>query len=261
MINSKNAFLGIFGLLFAAGAANAQVADVPPVLPVQNEPMPAFVANTKDEAVLFKVHDITPVKGRDKDGAVESCDFYVTFYNRSNKDINGAVLDLTWLDDSLIDIIDAEKAESAEKITRGEGVDPNYSYTQNDNPTNLTATIDMPAIKSYKQITVRSRIKTDRCFVLLEDLSMNVKSCSTKNEPGAGTVSVGMGANAGCNGLFRFVSSKNPEYYMEFKSISYDEQKAEERKQRVNEEQSMEENYRKAIEGFDRLSNVLAEIK
>lgn len=256
MINSKNAFLGILGLLFAAGAANAQVADVPPV---QDAPMPAFAANTKDEAVLFKVHDITPVRGRDKDSAVESCDFYVTFYNRSNKDINGAVLDLTWLDDSLIDIIDAEKAESAEKITRGEGVDPNYSYTQNDNPTNLTATIDMPAIKSYKQITVRSRIKTDRCFVLLEDLSMNVKSCSTKNEPGA--VGVGMGANAGCNGLFRFVSSKNPEYYMEFKSVSYDEQKAEERKKRATEEQGMEENYRKAVEGFDRLSNVLAEIK
>lgn len=257
MINSKKAFLGILGLLMTAGTANAQVGDVP-AAPAQN-----FAQGPKkDEAILFKVHDINPIKDKEKNGVADACDFYVTFYNRSPKDINGAVLDLTWIDDSLIEIIDAEKADSAERNKNGENVDPNFSYTQRGNPVDLTATIDMPAIKAYKQITVRSRIKTDRCFILLDDLSVNVKSCSAKNDAGSSSMPGSiMGQNAGCNGLFRFVSSKNPEYYMEFRSVSYDEQKAEERKQRAGEEQDLEEKYRKAVEGFDRLSNVLAEIK
>ena len=38
----------------------------------------------------------------------------------------------------------------------------------------------MPAIKAYKQITVRQSLKTDRCYILLDDLSINVKSCATQ---------------------------------------------------------------------------------
>ena len=81
-------WLGVAGLLLSAGVANAQNADV--------------AAEEESEAILFKVHDISPVKGG-IDGEVTSCEFYVTFYNRSKKDIANAQVDLSWMDDSLSD--------------------------------------------------------------------------------------------------------------------------------------------------------------
>lgn len=284
MNNSKKSFLSIMGLLMITGTVNAQVVDgsmmhpmqqggefpanmpnmIPP-MPVMEKgaPMNFFMDEQKDDAVLFKVHDINPVNEK-KDG-VEACDFYVTFYNRSPKDINGAVLDLTWIDNSLIEVINDERDENQDKNNKSGNVDSRSSVSESAHPIDLTATIDMPALKSYKQITTRSRIKTDRCFLLLEDLALNVRSCNAKNEPSAPSGQIisggGMGGNQGCNGLFRFISSKSPEYYVEFKNISYDEQKAEERQQRASEEQELESKYRTAVDGFGRLSSTLAEIK
>lgn len=248
----KKFWLGIAGLLMTSAAAYAQVSAPAPVaapVPAQND------YDSEDEAVLFKIHDVTPVKNKEN-GSVVSCDFYITFYNRSHKDINGALLDLSWLDNSLADVINEEKEISAEKNRHGEDIDPEFSYTQRNNPVELMVSVDMPAIKSFKQITVRSSLKSDRCFVLLRDLSLNVRSCSTKNDSPQM-----IGNAAGCNGLFRFVSQNNPEYYMEFKKVSYNEQKIAERKQRANQEKEMEEQYKKAVQSFDVLTQTLSEIR
>ena len=130
----QNMFLsGVAGLMLTAGAACAQTTEA-------EAPQ---LAEEEDEAILFKVHDIKPVKNS-KD-VVNACDFYVTFYNRSNKDINGAQLDLIWEDDSLLDIIDDEKEKSAEKNKNGENVAADFSYTQQTNPVQLTASVNMPA--------------------------------------------------------------------------------------------------------------------
>lgn len=241
MSNNRKFFLGIMGLLMTAGVADAQTVGA---------------ADDKDEAILFKIHDITPDKSKEK--GVRSCDFYVTFYNRSEKDINGAQIVLNWIDSSLTDVVNDEKADSAERNRKGEPVDANFSYTQRGNPIDLSAKIDMPAIKSYKQITVRSSVETDRCFVLLNDLKADVLSCTAKNDTGN---SGNMINGGGCNSLFRFVSANNPEYYMEFKRVSHDEQKNTERKQRASQEKEMENQYGKTVESFETLSKILSDIK
>lgn len=242
----QNTFLsGIAGLMLAAGAANAQTADAK--TPSAHE--------EEDEAILFKVHDVKPIRNS-KGDEVNACDFYVTFYNRSNKDINGAQLDLTWVDNSLIDVVNAEKEESAEKHKNGEDIDADFSYTQNGNPLQLTASINMPAIKAYKQITVRQSLKTDRCYILLDDLSINVKSCAIKQ---TGNASFNSGDT--CNGLFRFISQENPEYYTDFKPISYMTQRNSDIKERASQEKEMEEQYKKAVKSMDALTQTLAEIK
>lgn len=242
----QNTFLsGLAGLMLTVGTANAQTADAK-TLPAHEE---------EDEAILFKVHDVKPVKNS-KGEEVNACDFYVTFYNRSDKDINGAQLDLTWVDNSLIDVIDAEKEKSAEKHKNGEDVDADFSYTQNGNPLQLTASIDMPAIKSYKQITVRQSLKTDRCYILLDDLSINVKSCAVKKTGGNS-----FNSSDACKGLFRFVSQENPEYYTDFKPVSYTMRKNSDIKERAGQEKEMEEQYKKAVKSMDALTQTLAEIK
>lgn len=237
--------LGIASLMLAAGVANAQSTD--------GKIVPA--AEEEDEAILFKVHDVTPVKARSSD-MVTSCDFYITFYNRSKKDINGAQIDLTWVDNSLSSVILDEKKNSAEKYADGETSDANYSYTQEKNPPQLTASVDMPAIKSYKQITTKQTIKTDRCYALLEDLTINVKSCAVKQSGGSSVV-----GNESCNGLFRFISQENPEYYTDFQKISYTTQRNADVKARANMEKEMEEQYQQTIRNMDLLSQTLAEIK
>lgn len=237
--------LGIASLMLAAGAANAQSVDGK-IVPATEE---------EDEAILFKVHDVAPVKARGSD-MVTSCDFYITFYNRSKKDINGAQIDLNWVDNSLTSVILDEKKESAEKYADGETSDANYSYTQEKNPSQLTASVDMPAIKSYKQITTKQNIKTDRCYVLLENLTINVKSCAVKQTGGSSVA-----GNESCNGLFRFVSQDSPEYYTDFQKISYTTQRNADVKARASMEKEMEEQYQQTVRNMDLLSQTLAEIK
>ena len=41
-------------------------------------------------AVLFKVHDIKPLKNRD--GKITNCEFNITFFNRSNKNVDNATV-------------------------------------------------------------------------------------------------------------------------------------------------------------------------
>lgn len=114
----------------------------------------------------------------------------------------------------------------------------------------------MPAIKAYKQITVRQSLKTDRCYILLDDLSINVKSCAIKQ---TGNASFSSGDT--CNGLFRFISQENPEYYTDFKPISYTTQRNSDIKERASQEKEMEEQYKKAVKSMDALTQTLAEIK
>lgn len=238
----QNMFLsGIAGLMLVAGATHVQAVEAK-VQPVLEE---------EDEAILFKVHDVKPIKNSQND-EVKACDFYVTFYNRSNKDINGAQLELTWEDNSLLDIIEDEQEESAQKHKNGENIDPDFSYTKSNNSLKLMTLVNMPAIKAYKQITVRQSLKTDRCYILLDDLSISVKSCAVKQ--------TGSASDA-CNGLFRFVSQENPEYYTDFKPVSHSSQKNADVKERAGKEKEMEEQYKKAVMSMDALVQTLSEIR
>lgn len=46
-----------------------------------------------------------------------ACDFNTTFYNRSGYNLKEAMLDFTWKDTSLEDVIKQEKEEDAENRT------------------------------------------------------------------------------------------------------------------------------------------------
>lgn len=64
-------------------------------------------AHAADNAVLFKIHDINPIKN--SDGIVTSCDLGATFFNRTGSEVTNATLNLVWPDDVVSDTIEQEQ--------------------------------------------------------------------------------------------------------------------------------------------------------
>lgn len=75
---------------------------------------------------------------------------------------------------------------------------------------------------------MRTKVNTDRCFLLLNDVEINVSNCTTGGS--GATATGGRGSNA-CGDIFRFVSVSNPEYYTEFSAVSMQEIQTQEQTQ------------------------------
>ena len=264
-MNNKKVFLGIMGLLAMYGAGEAQAQTGTPVTPAETAVSEAKPRKSKADAVLFKIHDIVSIS--QNDGMYQACDFFVTFYNRSDKDINGATLNLTWKDDALEEIIQNEmKASNERSAAQAEGLQGDYvqsedenvpSYTEKVSPQEISTTIEMPAVKAYEQVSVRSRLQTDRCFMLMNDVKTNVTSCLSENNNAV----VAVGQDRGCAGLFHFVSAKNSEYYVEFKPVSYNDQQTQIKQKKADEAKEIEADYHRSVEQLEKASRTLAEIK
>lgn len=200
--------------------------------------------NESEEAgeVLFKVHDIIPEK--DADGNVVYCNMGATFFNRTKQNITNAALKLVWLDEVVSDVIDQE--ERAEK----EAQRINSKQARNRYPTssitdeNIEASLKLPQIKANQQVSLKTKVDTDRCFLLLNDMDVEVVNCGTA---GAGA---GVANRQSCNNLFRFVSPKMPEYYTEFKEISLEEQLK-------NEAEEVVKGEKEVIEVYENTLNIL----
>lgn len=192
-------------------------------------------ANAADDAVLFKIHDIVPVKNAD--GVVTSCDLGATFYNRTANNISDISLTFVWLDEVIADeIVQEERVEKENKRAnrRSSSRFSTASYNEKDVIFNLK----LPPLKSYQQITLKSKVNTDRCFLLLNDMEINVNSCR-----------IGDG-KSDCKGLFNFISVKNPEYYTDFQIISPEEQKAKETSMQDQQKQELNATYDQALEAI-----------
>lgn len=200
--------------------------------------------NESEEAgeVLFKVHDIIPEK--DADGNVVYCNMGATFFNRTKQNITNAALKLVWLDEVVSDVIDQE--ERAEK----EAQRINSKQARNRYPTssitdeNIEASLKLPQIKANQQVSLKTKVDTDRCFLLLNDMDVEVVNCGTA---GAGA---GVANRQSCNNLFRFISPKMPEYYTEFKEISLEEQLK-------NEAEEVVKGEKEVIEVYENTLNIL----
>ncbi len=258
-MSNKRIFTGVAAAMLAgvclSGAQAQNINDI--AAPVKNKVVSAHKG--KADAVLFKVHDISSVKNTD--GDVVACEFKVTFYNRSPKDISGATLLLSWKDRVINGVIDEELKRSDEKNKMNN--DGRYvratSATEKVTPIDVNASVDMPAIKAYKQLTLSSRLQSDRCFLLLGNTDFKVSSCSAVDNQSSMAMA-GYG-NSDCGGLFKFVSSKEPDYYKEFKKISYDEEKAAKRTAQEKDTQEVNKAYGEAVDSLNSASSILSRIK
>lgn len=211
------------------------------------------VAAAASDAILFKIHDVVPVKNAD--GNVVSCDVGATFYNRTDKEVSNASLNLIWADEVVADAINQEERNARESKKFRRNV-PRYN-TATYNSRNVTMSLRLPTMKPYQQVTLKSKVNTDRCFLLLNDMEIEITNCGT----GAESKAVSGRANNNCDNLFRFISPKNAEYYSEFKPISLEEQNTEEEAQSNQQKQDVNTLYKEAIDSISALSKKMSETR
>lgn len=205
-----------------------------------------------DSEVIYKIHDVMPVRS---DGEVTSCDFSVTFFNRTSQIVSNLSLDISWLDDVIEDKIKDEKKEQIKddsgRVSGYSGQSKTEQFTSKMISTNLS----VPPLPPIKQISLKASVKTDRCFLLLEKPQMKINSCKLG---AAANVDKAAGS---CNDLFVFISSESGDYFSEFKPISYDEEKKEAEQQNQNEQKELDSLYNNAISSVKRVSQTLDSMK
>ena len=250
----KNLFYATLSMGVCASALPAATADKNDA--VEEE-------TTKPRAVLFKIHEIKPLENTE--GQITNCDFLVTFYNRTTDSMRQAKIEMGWTDKISERYAIGEDDKPAAEKTPARSVRDSRNSQQSLGA--VTTTVEMPALGSHKQATVRGSVKTEKCFMLLDSLNYNVASCSIigkgdNNSADARRNRVASSRSTGeCANLFQYVDSKNPEYYNEFKNISYSEQErllANEKAQDITE---MEESYDKIVKNFEKVNSLIAEIK
>ena len=184
----------------------------------------AVVAAPKDasvdeinEVVMFKIHDVIPEK--DVDGKVLYCNIGATFFNNTKINISNAALTLSWEDEVISETIDQEERAEKEMKRRNANAPRSRYSTAGFTSSSIRASLKLPPLKVGQQVSLKTKVDTDRCFLLLNDMDINVNSCGTAGMDGKVS-------RKGCKDLFRYVSPKMEEYYVEFKEVSPAEERA-----------------------------------
>jgi len=172
---------------------------------------------TRNNAVIFKVHDVQPV---DNEGIITGCDFTVTLYNRTAINFRSFTLNLNWndivaenfkFDKYMESVLNAEELAQQKQFLAKENV---------DKP--MQTSISINAFGTDKQLSVRSHIDNEKCYLLLSNAKFTVSPCdiarSLNTAKGEGL------DNKDCTALFQFVDTANPEYFGQFKKLSATEQ-------------------------------------
>lgn len=208
-------------------------------------------ASAASDAVLFKIHDVVPVKNAD--GNVVSCDVGATFYNRTSEELVNAALDLVWTDEVVADAINQEERNAKEAKRSGRRNLPRYN-TATYNERTVRMNLRLPPMKPQQQVTLKSKVTTDRCFLLLNDMEVNVTNCGSN-----GDKSKNYSTKTNCNNLFLFVNPKSPEYYSEFKPVSMDELNAQELNMNNQQKQDLNTLYKETITSIAALTQKMKE--
>ena len=210
--------------------------------------VPAALA--ADDLVLFKIHDVTSVKN--DEGLVTSCSFGATFYNRSPYTLKSVKLNLSWEDEAIANTISKEKIENNKKNNK------KSSDTAATTSAVVSTSVNLYNLDPKSQKTIRAKLDSDRCFLLMNDLKYEASDCSVTSAEGVDNPYLG---NEKCTGFFEFVSTENPEYYREFKAISYSEEKANESEARSKERSEINKIYEETLAEFNKVKAALAGIK
>lgn len=215
-------------------------------------------AQFDNRAILYKIHDIRPIKNHE--AQVVACEFDATFFNRTDLNMSTISLEVSWKDDVIESTIDLEKkeeiknSETDNNFSRRRGMSKTESLTSR----NIGTSLSLPPLASQKQIVVTGRVDTDRCFLLIEDVNLNVKSCKLSAVNKDAKVDT---KDTDCKDLFKYISSMNPEYYTEFKSASYQEQQREEMQEKQKEKNELNSMYNKTVSSFNRVTEMLGSMK
>ena len=230
-----------------------------------------------ENVVLFKIHDVKPIKN--PDGIVKDCEFNLTLYNRSPKRVDKATIRLSWIDESISQVINEEDKKDIDEIVnekeKGEEfLNENQPQarpikTEDVASKTLVTTVVLPQIKPFRQVSLKSKIKSDRCFLMIENADFSFPDCQITEPESSSSQGAslrvgsldGVGGANECQSLFRFVSPKDPEYYREFQKVSFNEEAEKRQESRKKDNKEMKDAYDKMIASIKEVSETLSSIK
>lgn len=164
---------------------------------------------TRPDAVIFKVHDINPVS---EDGVVTGCDFTVTFYNRTAINFRSFTLNMLW-NDSVDEHFKFDKY--MESFFSPEDLAKQKELLGEDSVSRpLQTAVSVNAFGADKQVSIRSHVNSEKCYLMLTDASYTIPSCDIVRSIDSKANNI---SNQDCTKLFQFVSTSNPEYFGQFK--------------------------------------------
>ena len=213
-----------------------------------------------ENVVLFKIHDIKPLKN--SEDVVTECEFALTIYNRSPKSIDAATINLGWNDKGVSSVIDGEEKEE-KKVNKIKQV--KNAKTEDFVSRDLSTSVILPQIKPFRQVSLKSKIQSDRCFLMFEDAEYNFADCrvsepTTNNSKRVSVSRAPAGGNT-CKSLFRYVSPRDPEYYREFQKVSFNEEAKVRQETRKKDVDEAEANHKKMLETINAITDTLENIK
>ena len=196
-------------------------------------------------SILFRIENIKPVV--DKDGLTTQCQFMITVYNRMDKEVKEATLDLNWADNisQKYKIVDEEVA-----------LETNKEKTV----TNISKSVILDAILPHKQKTFEETVDTDKCYLLLDQLDYKVSSCIFEGDKVVMKDNKLQSAGA-CAQSFNYINSQNPEYYSEFKDVPDSVLEGQAEDQKNNNLKEIDEVHKQAMDALDTLGQTLEKIQ
>jgi hypothetical protein len=167
----------------------------------EKKPATETEETSRSGAILFRIENIKPLENTE--GTVEKCSFVLTAYNRMDKAVKEADLELQWNDKI-----------SGKYIIDGAEVKP---VSTKDAVKAITQSVSLYNIAPHIQKSFTFTVDTNKCYLLLDNLVYKVESCATEDDKVVVKNNVQTGKPNSCSDKFDYINSQNPEYYAEFK--------------------------------------------
>jgi len=228
-----------FGLTLSVAALICMPASA-----AENANQNAKPETSKAGAVLFRIENIKPVAN--DEGLTYKCDYILTVYNRMEKEVKEANLDFSWVDNI------------AEKYTVQDG--KIETKTDKKAETIVSTKVQIKNVPAHRQKSFEQSLETDKCFLLLDNLTYKVENCVTAGNQTAMKDSKIVGSGD-CAGNFNYVDSQNPEYYSEFKDTPDNVIEEQVEQQREENMQQINSIYDKAVKSLNETNETLQKIE
>lgn len=212
---------------------------------------------TRSDAVIFKIHEVEPTM---EEGAVVGCDFTVTLYNRTDVNFRTFTLNLDWKDDVdemfkfnqyISNYIGKEEADLFSNLVNKDEIASKP----------LSAMVTVNAFGADKQISVRSHVESEKCYLMLTEASFTVSPCEMVRSNVSTNIGDMSGGKSNCSNMFEFVNTSNPEYFGQFKNISATDEASQQQQQQQEELSSIDEIIGRIVENMGMADKTLANSK
>jgi hypothetical protein len=122
----------------------------------------------------------------------------------------------------------------------------------------LATKITVNAFGSDKQVSIRSHVDSDKCYLMLSNAEYKVSPCDiVRSIDNEATKDV---SGKECTQLFQFVNTSNPEYFGQFKNISATDIAEQEKVIETNELADIDDVINKVVENLETSDKTLNSI-